>query len=88
MWRRKWQPTPAFLPGKSHGQWSLAGYSPWSHKRVRHNLAAKQQQQQIYTFSDQQITEEIHDPLPHSKFPPPLVSRIPRKEFQELQMKT
>ena len=25
-WRRKWQPTPAFLPGKSHGQRSLAGY--------------------------------------------------------------
>ena len=31
-WRRKWQPTPAFLPGKSHGQGSLVGYSPWSCK--------------------------------------------------------
>ena len=31
-WRRKWQPTPAFLPGESHGQRSLAGYSPWDHK--------------------------------------------------------
>ena len=31
-WRGKWQPTPAFLPGESHGQRSLAGYSPWSHK--------------------------------------------------------
>ena len=29
---RKWQPTPVFLPGKSHGQRSVAGYSPWSHK--------------------------------------------------------
>ena len=28
-WRRKWQPTPVFLPGKSHGQRSLAGCSPW-----------------------------------------------------------
>ena len=28
-WRRKWQPTPVFLPGKSHGQRSLVGYSPW-----------------------------------------------------------
>ena len=28
-WRRKWQPTPVFLPGKSHGQRSLADYSPW-----------------------------------------------------------
>ena len=26
---RAWQPTPVFLPGESHGQKSLAGYSPW-----------------------------------------------------------
>ena len=31
-WRRKWQPTPVFLPGESHGQRSLAGYNPWGHK--------------------------------------------------------
>ena len=31
-WRRKWQPTPVFLPGKSHGQRSLMGYNPWGHK--------------------------------------------------------
>ena len=31
-WRRKWQPTPVFLPGKSHEQRSLAGYSPWGLK--------------------------------------------------------
>ena len=31
-WRRKWQPTPVFLPEESHGQRSLAGYSPWGHK--------------------------------------------------------
>ena len=30
-WRRKWQPAPVFLPGESHGQRSLKGYSPWSH---------------------------------------------------------
>ena len=30
-WRRKWQPTPVFLPGKSHGRRSLVGYSPWGH---------------------------------------------------------
>ena len=28
-WRRKWQPTPVFLPGESHGWRSLVGYSPW-----------------------------------------------------------
>ena len=31
-WRRKLQPTPVFLPGESHGQRSLAGYSPQGHK--------------------------------------------------------
>ena len=33
-WRREWQPTPVFLPGESHGQRSLAGYSPCGHKAV------------------------------------------------------
>ena len=32
LWRRKWQPTSVFLPGKSHGQRSLVGYSPWGRK--------------------------------------------------------
>ena len=31
-WRKAWQPTPVFLPGESHGQMSLAGYSPWGRK--------------------------------------------------------
>ena len=31
-WRRKWQPTPVFLPGKFRGQRSLVGYSPRGHK--------------------------------------------------------
>ena len=31
---RAWQPTPVFLPGESHGQRSLAGYSPWSRKEL------------------------------------------------------
>ena len=31
-WRRAWQPTPVFLPGKLHGQRSLAGYSSWGLK--------------------------------------------------------
>ena len=37
LWRRKWQSTPVFLPGKSHGQRSLMGYSPWGCKRVGHD---------------------------------------------------
>ena len=42
-WRRAWQPTPVFLPGESHGQRSLGGYSPWGRQSVVHDLAAKQQ---------------------------------------------
>ena len=33
-WRRAWQSTPVFLPGESHGQRSLVGYSPWGRKEL------------------------------------------------------
>ena len=33
-WRRKWQPTPEYLPGQFHGQRSLVGYSPWDCKEL------------------------------------------------------
>ena len=39
-----------FLPGKSHGQRSLASYSPWGRKRVGHNLVTKQQHIYIYIY--------------------------------------
>ena len=39
-WRREWQPTLVFLPGKSRGQRSWAGYNPWGHG-VGHDLATK-----------------------------------------------
>ena len=47
-WRRKWQPTPVFLPGESHGQRSLVNYSPQDHResdmteRLTHRHKAKQ----------------------------------------------
>ena len=34
IWRRKWQPTPVFLPGEFHGWRSLAGYSPRGYKEL------------------------------------------------------
>ena len=40
-WRRKWQPTPVFLPGKSHCQRSLGATVPWGRKRVGLDLATK-----------------------------------------------
>ena len=40
-WWRKWQPTPVFLPGESHEQRSLTGYSPQGRRRVRYDLVTK-----------------------------------------------
>ena len=34
LWRRAWQPTPSFLPGESHRQRSLVGYSSWGLKQI------------------------------------------------------
>ena len=45
---KKMQPTPVFLPGKSHRQGSLAGYSPWDHKRVRHDWACTHVLRKMY----------------------------------------
>ena len=43
-WRRKWQPTPVFLPGKSHGQRNLdSGLQSLGSQRVRYKLVTKQQ---------------------------------------------
>ena len=33
LWKKKWQPTPVFLPGESHRQKSQTRYSPWGHKK-------------------------------------------------------
>ena len=48
-WRRAWQPTPVFLPGESHGQRSLAGYSPWGGKESDRT----------------EVTWHTHTPAPH-----------------------
>ena len=37
-WRKKWQPTPVFLPGESHGQSNLAGYSPRGGRESHNSL--------------------------------------------------
>ena len=34
LWRKAWRPTPVFLPGESHGQRTLVGYSPWCHAEL------------------------------------------------------
>ena len=70
-WRRKWQPTPVFLPGESHGQSSLAGYSPRGHKRVGHNWATKHA---VYTYTYFHTYAHTYMPPPS---PHPLFSDFP-----------
>ena len=48
--RRKWQPTPVFLPGKFLEHRSVASCSPWGCKRLRLNLATKQENTQYIIF--------------------------------------
>ena len=48
LWRRKWQPTPEFLPGEFHGQRSLVGCSPWGHTESDTTEVTWQQRQQQY----------------------------------------
>ena len=68
-WKRKWQPTPVFLPGKSQGQRNLAGYSPWGHKksdtterlmlsRIRHDHGLTHQDVSFCDFIKTGIKEE------------------------------
>ena len=54
-WRRKWLPTSVFLPGEFHGQRSLVDYSPWSYKRVGHNLATGQAISSVQLLSHVQL---------------------------------
>ena len=58
-WRRKWQPTPVFLPGKSHRRRSLAGYSPWGHKELDTERLNK-------SYWDSQVVLVVKNPLANS----------------------
>ena len=51
-WRRAWQPTPVFLPGESHGQRNLVGYSPWSCKELDMTEATQHAQRPSSLISD------------------------------------
>ena len=60
-WRRAWQPTPVFLPGESHGQRSLAGYSPQGHKELNITEATGHACTHIYIISQTPLPSR----LPH-----------------------
>ena len=51
-WRRKWQPTPVFLPGESQGRGSLAGCRLWGRTESDRTEATWQQQQQQHCMGD------------------------------------
>ena len=58
--RRKWQPTPVFLPGESQGQGSLVGCCLWGHTESDTTEATQQQQQPMYNICiNQQVASLI-----------------------------
>ena len=58
-WRRAWQATPAFLPGKSHGQRSLADFSPWCRRESRLDWS-----DWAHTHKNICVCITIHIPIP------------------------
>ena len=72
-WRRKWQPTPVFLPGESHGQRSLAGYSPWGRKesdtteQLNNNTSNKGKECSLWASHSTQAGAYATDPLSHGQ---------------------
>ena len=54
-WRRKWQPTPVFLPGESQGQRSLLGCHLWGRTESDTTDATQQQQQQVNTHTQLRV---------------------------------
>ena len=86
-WRRRWQPTPVFLPGESHGQRSLVGYSLWDHKesdvsyRLNNNMEIRGDSFTLSKGLDQISRSVVPDSLrPHESqhARPPCLSPTPR----------
>ena len=56
-WRRKWQPTPEFLPGESQGRGSLVGCRLWGRTELDTIEATQQQQQQQHDTENEKLVE-------------------------------
>jgi len=61
-WRRKWQPTPVFLPGESRGQGSLVGCRLWGLTQSDTTEATEQQQQQHALLWASQVALVVKNP--------------------------
>ena len=68
-WRRAWQPIPVFLPGESHGQRSLVGYSPWGHKELDTTEWLSTAQYKIYFKATNYIFIQFLTQIPISMYP-------------------
>ena len=67
-WRRKWQPTPVLLPGKSHGWRRLVGYSPWGHNE-------SDTTERLHSVTTSQVCSPFqHLFSPQISYPPPLLN--------------
>ena len=76
-WRKEWQPTPVFLLGKSHGQRSLGGYSPWLYTRVGHDSGTKQQFSSVQFSSVTHLCLTLCDPMNQSMLGLPVYHQLP-----------
>ena len=59
LWKRAWQPTPVFLPGESHGQRSLVGYSPWGRTKTNTTEATELSMQHAITESLKDVNHNL-----------------------------
>ena len=83
-WRRKWQPTPVFLPGKPHVQRCLVSYSLWGHKEldtIKHVCAPAYE-------NGENSAVNLHDPSfsPPLTFPPPNMYDLSMPPTRQLVM--
>ena len=63
-WRRKWQPTPVFLPGESQGPGSLVGCRLWGRTESDTTEVTQQQQQQTYRHSKAEFSKTMEQIIP------------------------
>ena len=71
-WRRKWPPAPVFLPGKSHGQRCLVGYSPWVAKELDTTKRLKNnKKQKVTNFCHLKLNKPQSERQRHVSFPLP-----------------
>ena len=91
-WKRAWQPTPVFLPGESHGQRSLTGYSPWGCKELDTTAVTQHARTLLVGMKTYTITLENIYPKPKRKedvrytkdtYMEPNFSFIPSKSKQQ-----